>query len=288
MKKILITGSNGFLASRFINEFNDTYSIIPINRNALDITDEEVVISLLANHNADYVIHTAAIADTGICENNPDLSFQVNVKASINVAKGCKISNSKLIYLSSEQVYNGNIESGPYNETCTPVPNTVYGKHKLQAEKEIQNLLNDAVILRLTWLFGVPERNRKVNSNILWNVVKSAIKNKPLKLPIHEFRGMTYVYDILDEFPNILNLPGGIYNTGSENNLNTYYAACLILKEIDLEHKIPELLIEDTEKYKDTARDLRISNAKLRNNNIIIGDTSDGIKKCIQDFSLNL
>lgn len=288
MKKILITGSNGFLASRFINKFNEKYNIITINRNDLDITNENAVVSLLTTHNTDYVIHTAAIADTGICENNPSLSFEINVKASINIAKGCKISNSKLIYLSSEQVYNGNIESGPYIETCTPIPNTVYGKHKLEAEKEIQNLLNDAVILRLTWLFGIPEKNRKVNSNILWNVVKAAIKNEPLKLPIYEFRGMTYVYDILDEFPNILNLPGGIYNTGSENNLSTYDAAYLILKEMGLEHKIPELLIKDTEKYKDATRDLRISNTKLKNNNVIIGDTAEGIKKCIQDFSLNL
>lgn len=288
MKKILITGSTGFLASRFINKFNKKYNIIPITRNDLDINNENAVITLLTNHNADYVIHTAAIADTGICENDPDLSFQVNVKASLNIAKGCKISNSKLIYLSSEQLYNGNIECGPYSETCIPVPNTVYGKHKLEAEKEIQNILNDVVILRLTWLFGLPERNRKVNSNILWNVVKAALKNDPLKLPIHEFRGMTYVYDILDAFPQILDLPSGIYNTGSENNLSTYDAACLILKKMGLEHKIPELLIKDTEKYKDDPRDLRISNNKLKNNNIIINDTSEGIKKCIKDFSLNL
>lgn len=288
MKKILITGSTGFLASRFINKFNKKYNIIPITRNDLDINNENAVITLLTNHNADYVIHTAAIADTGICENDPDLSFQVNVKASLNVAKGCKISNSKLIYLSSEQVYNGNIECGPYSETCIPAPNTVYGKHKLEAEKEIQNILNDVVILRLTWLFGLPERNRKVNSNILWNVVKAALKNDPLKLPMHEFRGMTYVYDILDAFPQILDLPSGIYNTGSENNLSTYDAACLILKKMGLEHKIPELLIKDTEKYKDDPRDLRISNAKLRNHSIIIGDTSEGIERCINDFSLNL
>lgn len=288
MKKILITGSTGFLASRFINKFNKKYNIIPITRNDLDINNENAVITLLTNHNADYVIHTAAIADTGICENDPDLSFQVNVKASLNIAKGCKISNSKLIYLSSEQLYNGNIECGPYSETCIPVPNTVYGNHKLEAEKEIQNILNDVVILRLTWLFGLPERNRKVNSNILWNVVKAALKNDPLKLPIHEFRGMTYVYDILDAFPQILDLPSGIYNTGSENNLSTYDAACLILKKMGLEHKIPELLIKDTEKYKDDPRDLRISNNKLKNNNIIINDTSEGIKKCIKDFSLNL
>lgn len=288
MKKILITGSTGFLASRFINKFNKKYNIIPITRNDLDINNENAVITLLTNHNADYVIHTAAIADTGICENDPDLSFQVNVKASLNVAKGCKISNSKLIYLSSEQVYNGNIECGPYSETCIPAPNTVYGKHKLEAEKEIQNILNDVVILRLTWLFGLPERNRKVNSNIIWNVVKAALKNDPLKLPMHEFRGMTYVYDILDAFPQILDLPSGIYNTGSENNLSTYDAACLILKKMGLEHKIPELLIKDTEKYKDNPRDLRISNAKLRNHSIIIGDTSEGIERCINDFSLNL
>lgn len=55
-----------------------------------------------------------------------------------------------------------------------------------------------------------------------------------------------------------------------------------------LEHRIHELLIKDTEKYKEIPRDIRINNTKLKNNNIVIGDTSEGIKKCIKDFSLSL
>lgn len=288
MEKILITGANGFFASRFIQYYKDKYDILPIRRNDLDINNEKSVIDVIKKYNPQYVIHTAAIADTGVCENNPELSLKVNVDATINIAKACSINKSKLIYLSSEQVYNGNVESGPYDENIVPLPNTVYGKHKLQAEKEISKILNEAWILRLTWLFGFPERNRKVNANIIWNILKAAIRNEKIKIPVHEFRGMTYVYDLIGNFDKIFEIPYGIYNTGSENDLNTYEIAQIVLKEMGIKNRAKELLIKDVERYKDLHRDLRISNDKFKKQGIYFKETKDAITQCINESNFSL
>lgn len=286
MKKVLLTGANGFFASRFYTYYKTKYEILPLAHSDLDITNENKCLEIIGNFKPEYVIHTAAIADTGLCERNPELSYEINVKGSINIAKACSLTNSKLVYLSSDQIFNGNTELGPYNENHIPTANTIYGKHKLKAEDELKGITDELWILRLTWLFGFPEKNCKVNSNILWNVVSSVLKNKKMKLPTYEFRGMTYVYNLIENFNNILNLPYGTYHTGSENDLSTYDIAFLILKELGLEQKANIYLEKDVEKFKEHPRDLRISNDKLNNFDINFPKTEDSIKNCLRDFNL--
>lgn len=239
-------------------------------------------------HRPDYVVHAAAVSDTGTCERNPDMSYDINVKGSINVAEACSKAEAKLIYLSSDQVYNGNTSDGPYSEECIPVPDTVYGRHKIQAEKCIQDMLQDAVILRLTWMFSLPERNKKTNSNIVWNTIKAAMKNKRINLPANEYRGITYVHDLIKNFERILDLPCGIYNAGSENNLSTYEIGEIVLKEMGLDYRISDILIRDTERYKIKNRDLRISNSRFKSLGINFQDTEEAVRSCIKDFSFNI
>jgi len=287
MKKILITGGAGFFASRYTELYKSQYHIISLKRQDLDITDEAKTIEIINSINPDFVLHTAAIADTGKCENNPELSYNINVKGTENVAKGCNKTGSKLIYLSSEQIYNGNVEAGPYSEEIKPEPNTIYGKHKLESEFKIKEILEEAWILRLTWLFGLPEKAQKVNSNAVWNVVSAALKGDKIKVPCYEHRGMTYVYDLLNNMDKIMNIPYGTYNTGSENNLSSYEIAAVILREMGLEYRIDELLIKDEERFKTHPRDLRITNKKLKDNGVNFLTTEKGIRACIKDFNYN-
>lgn len=284
MDKILITGAGGFLASRFIKCYENQYEIIPVKRDDLDITNEGKVIETIKNVKPNYVLHTAAIADTGRCEENKELSYNVNVLGSINVAKGCSMAGAKMIQLSTEQVYNGNREEGPYSEEDTPVPNTNYGKHKLMAEKQIRQILDDVWILRLTWLFGFPERFGKVNANIIWNVLSAILKGKTVRMPANEYRGMTYVYDLINSFKNILNIPYGTYNTGSENNLSTYDTAELVVEEMGLDFRIEDIIEKDEDRYRELPRDIRISNKKLKRLGVEFLTTEEAVKKCISEF----
>ncbi|WP_250860089.1 SDR family oxidoreductase [Oceanirhabdus seepicola] len=284
--KILITGGKGFLASRFKKRFEKEYEILALGRKELDITDKKNVESKFQEFNPDIVIHTAAIADTGKCENDPELSYKINVEGSINVARACNSVNAKLVYMSSEQVYNGNEESGPYNEEITPVPNTVYGKHKLKAEEEIKAILAEVWILRLTWLFGMPERNLKVNSNILFNTIKHILSGEEFKEPVNEYRGMTYVYEIVENIQKLFSIPYGIYNTGSENDLSRYNVVEGILKALGRDDLKVNKFNKDVERFKKKPRDLRISNLKLREQGIQFSTTEEGILKAIKEYSL--
>lgn len=288
MNTVLITGAQGFFASRFIKYYEKKYNIIGLNHSDIDITDEKETIKTLIKYRPDYVIHCAALSDTSFCQNNPEKSYNTNVKGSINVAKGCQRVKAKLIYFSSDQVYNGNCEDGPYNEQCIARPNTVYGNHKMQAEKELIKIIDNLVILRLTWLFSIPEREIKINSNIVWNVIKATLKNETIKLPSNEYRGITYVYDLIKNFDKIINLDKGIYNAGSENELSTYEIGETVLSNMGIGDRASEILIKDVERYKIQNRDLRISNDKLKKYNIHFNSTSKAISKCISNFSFTL
>ena len=285
MEKILITGANGFFASRFADFYKSKYAVTGLTHQQLDITDANQTVKVIQANNPDYVVHAAAISDTALCQNNPELSQAVNVNGSVNVAKAAEACNARLIYLSSDQVYIGSVNRGPYREDEPVNPGNVYGRHKLQAETEILRFMPEAIILRLTWLFGLPERNKKINSNLIWNIVKAMLKNEPASFPVNDYRGVTYIYELIEKFEKIFDLPGGIYNAGSENDLNVYELAKTVLKAMGFESRIESVLRKDEERFRDRPRDLRISNQKLKSNGIAFSSSEDAIKRCVKDFS---
>lgn len=284
MKKVLVTGNNGFLASRFIEFYKDKYEIISFNKSDLDISNEFKVYNIFKENKFDIVVHLAAISDTGKCQSNPNLAKEINLQGSINIAKGCELKKSTLVFSSSNQVYSGNKKEGPYSEEIIIEPNTIYAQSKYNAENEINNILDNYYNLRLTWLFSMPERNKKVNTNIITNILNSTLKKQPINLSINEFRGMTYVYEVIENFEKLIEIPFGNYNYGSENNLSTYEIGKKVLENIGLENRIEEIIIKDTERFKDKKRDLRISNSKLKKLNINFSDTEEAVQRCIKEF----
>lgn len=288
MEKILITGGKGFFATRFTNYYKDKYDILGIDKDQIDITNENQIIQFIKEYKPDYVIHAAAIAVTDYCNKNPKTAYNVNVNGAVNVAKGCLEANSKLVFLSSEQVFNGNTSGAPFKEQDKAIPNTVYGDNKLEAEGILKEMLEKLYIVRFTWLFGVPEKNMPVNPNILWDAVISAISSTKQKLPTHEFRGMAYVNDVIENFTKIFSLPYDTYHVGAENNLSRYETASFVLQQMGIENRIDSLLEMDNEKYKETPRDVRISTNKIKNKGIEFLNTEEGIIKCISDYSLKM
>ena len=127
-----------------------------------------------------------------------------------------------MIFISSEQVFNGNCEAGPYTEEVTPSPDTMYGKNKLEAEGLLKKVLDELWVVRFTWLFGLPDVNCGMSPNILWGTLSDILEGKKTKVTNNEFRGLTYVHEVIDQFPLIFKIPYGIYHVGSHNSLNRY------------------------------------------------------------------
>lgn len=165
MKKILITGGSGFLGSRLAYYYRNKYDLLLPSHSELNISREEAVKAYLEEHRPDAVIHCAALSNTWYCEQHPEESHRVNVQGTVRIAKACKLIGAKLVFMSSDQVYNGTPMLGPLKEEDVLQPVNFYGRHKLEAEQRALWNLPDSVGLRLTWMYDLPNSSMKLNTN---------------------------------------------------------------------------------------------------------------------------
>lgn len=285
--KILLTGGNGFFSSHFAKRYQDVYECVRYDVDRMDVTDKKAVDDIILEENPDIIIHAGAVAETAFCDAHRDLAFKINVEGALNIAEAARKCNAKLVFTSSEQVFNGNQNSGPFAEEDLAVPNTVYGETKLAAERKVREILDEVWVVRFTWMYGMPERDCPIGNGILWDVVSKVLKGEKIKASKREFRGMTNVNEMVKEFPKLFDLPYGTYHLGAENDLNRYEVILEILKGLRLnEERIGEILEEDTEKYRDKNRDVRLNTSKAADNGFKFLSTKEGIHACLKEYRI--
>lgn len=170
MKKILITGCNGFLGSNLIRFLSSPdYQIVGTslnenleNKNFLfkkgDLSDPAFTKSLIQSINPDIIINTVAWTDVDACELQPEKAYQLNVLTAENIAKAISNEKTKLIHFSSDQLFDG-LQSF-YSEKSVPKPINVYGKTKLEAESVCLSYHKNTIVIR-TNFFGESPKNHK-------------------------------------------------------------------------------------------------------------------------------
>ena len=257
MKKILITGASGFVGSRTVAALQGTYELITPCHSELDITSEEAVESFISRTQPDAILHLAAISDTGYCEEHPQESYMVNVVSVENIAMAAARHDIKLVWFSSDQVYNGCKELGLLSEDSPLKPENHYGRHKLLAEKRALEICPESVALRATWMYDSERPGMRTHRNFVLNFQEAKENGTPLRFATREFRGITWIEDVVRNIPHTFDLPGGVYNFGAENHLNTYETA---LEYARLQNISPdELVIPDPERFPQHIRNLSIS-----------------------------
>lgn len=135
IRKILITGASGFVGGRAAEALQKAYELLTPSRSELDVTSEEEIERYIQGTQPDAILHLAAISNTGYCEEHPEESYLVNVVSVENLAKAAAKHDIKLVWFSSDQIYNGNTGLGPLTEDIAAAPENHYGRHKLLAER---------------------------------------------------------------------------------------------------------------------------------------------------------
>lgn len=280
MKKILITGASGFVGSRIVEALKDSYTIIAPRHKDMDITSEEDIEQYISQTTPDIILHLAAISNTGYCEEHPDESYLVNVIGVENLAKTAAAHNIKFVFFSSDQIYNGNHELGLLPEDIATSPENHYGRHKLLAEERALNINSDTVALRSTWMYDIERPGMHTHLNFIRNIKTAIETGSPLRFATREFRGITWIEDIVRNIQPTFDLPGGIYNFGAENTMNTYETACEYVRMLG--HDPATIIIADNERFPEHIRNISISMEKAHkasNGRIRFRNTLEGLKE---------
>lgn len=245
--KIIVTGCKGFLGARTLNVLKRNHQAFGLSREEADITKYDELKNFFENIKPDLVIHCASIADISYCERNNHLAYAANVLGTRNIASLAADYNAKLIYISSDQVYDytGSISLREYLSTN---PLNFYGRTKVLAENEIRSIVNKHHILRISWQYGFHEEGMPDSRDGLVDTLYKALNSKTrINANFTTRQYVTWVYDTIDVILNIVDgkIPYGTYNIASEHDFNDYELKSYILKKLGADQStIDELLIE--------------------------------------------
>ncbi|MDD6847780.1 MAG: dTDP-4-dehydrorhamnose reductase [Oscillospiraceae bacterium] len=201
--KVLVTGVGGQLGYDVMIELNkrnhegigsDILESVPLDMSytKLDITDETAVLNTIKNIRPDAVIHCAAwtAVDNAEDEENKAKVEAVNVDGTRNIAKACKETDCKMIYISTDYVFDGQ-GTTPWTADCKDyAPLNVYGESKLQGELNVSEILDKYFIVRIAWVFGVN------GNNFIKTMLNVGKKFDTLKVVNDQIGTPTYTYDL--------------------------------------------------------------------------------------------
>ncbi len=151
--KILITGGNGMLG-RTLQRILADHVLVIADLPQWDITRPAEFQAKLAEARPDAVIHCAAMTAVDKCESETDLAYRLNAVGSLNVAIACHRLGIRLVAISTDYVFGGELDR-PYHEfDAAGGAHTVYGQTKFAGEEAIRTHCPDHVICRISWLYG--------------------------------------------------------------------------------------------------------------------------------------
>lgn len=213
-KRVLITGADGQLGSelRDIWLSDALFEVIFVNRETLPLDELDKVYERVIFHKADYIIHAAAYTEVDKAESEPQQADLINHLASVEIAKAVKDGNAKLIFISTDYVFQGD-SAIPLSEDNPTNPINVYGESKLAAELGIQAILPQAIIIRTSWVYSIYGKN----------FVKTMIQLMKMKHEIQVVADQegspTYAMDLAMALKDIIVSEiwaGGIYHYSNE------------------------------------------------------------------------
>ncbi len=290
--KILITGATGFVGSRFVARWQGEYTLLTPSHTELPIDNADAALHYVSTAKPDVVLHLAAISNTWHCEQHPDESRAINVLGAVNMAQAAKAVGAKFIFFSSDQIYNGNEELGGLPETIAVHPENVYGRDKLEAECLIAEVDEAAVLLRATWMYDAERVGMRTHPNFVVNIANALRTQMPLRFATREYRGITNIREVVEILPHCFNIPGGVYNFGSENPLNTYDTALAYTRLLQKQNPEAftnmtpeELILPDSERFPEHIRNISIDMQKLHAvlpHDVRFSTTMEGLQKFLE------
>lgn len=202
---MLITGGKGQLGQALVCALRGDEISAP-GHGELDVTDRGAIAGAVSGFRPDVLIHAAAWTDTAGCEADQERAIAVNTTGAGNVAEACAANDVLMVYMSTNEVFDGEAHEG-YTEEAPPRPLNAYGLSKLAGERAVALALERHCIVRTSWLYGpgrvsFPEK-----------VLVLAAESGKLRMVTDEVASPTYTADLADAVGRLIRMePRGIFH----------------------------------------------------------------------------
>jgi len=150
--KAIVLGASGLLGKALMREWTRD-EVVGLSSRDVDIRDAAQVQGALEKARPEWIVLAAAYTNVDDCESHPDLALAVNRDGAVNVAQAVKRVGAKLLFISSDYVFDGK-KTSPYEAGDARNPQSVYGRSKAEAEVRLLTVLPECCIARTSWLFG--------------------------------------------------------------------------------------------------------------------------------------
>ncbi len=249
---ILGTGLSGLVGSRFTELFEKVYQFEHINlENGVDILDKTSVDKIISSSSAKIVIHMAAKTNVDGCELDKETdkkaidennfkeiiskktAWAVNVLGTKNIVDSCKENNKKIIYISTDFVFNGQKKS--YTEEDTPDPLNWYARTKYEGEKLVENSGLDFMIIRPSY----PYRAFFQRGDIVRSLIKKLENKEKLSMITDHIIRPTFIDDIANALDVLIQTNSeGIFHVVGSQSITPYDMALKVAKQFNLDQSL--------------------------------------------------
>ena len=262
--KALVTGVKGQLGFDVVNELkNRGHDAVGVDIEEMDITDPESVSRVIGEAAPDVVIHCAAWTAVDAAEDPENIAKvrAVNAGGTRNIAQVCKKLDCKMMYISTDYVFNGQ-GTQPWQPDCRDyAPLNVYGQTKYEGELAVQNTLEKYFIVRISWVFGV---NGKNFIKTMLNLGKT---HDHLTVVNDQFGSPTYTYDLARLLVDMVQTDKyGIYHATNEGICNWYEFACEIFRKAGMNVDVAPVPASEYPTKAKRPENSRMSKEKLTEN----------------------
>jgi dTDP-4-dehydrorhamnose reductase len=238
---LLVTGASGLLGNKIVELTKNDYTVIPLhntkplhlNSLKLDITNAIEVLNLLQKLKPDVVIHTASETNVDRCEIEREHAWKTNAEGTRNIALTCSKVGAKLVYISTDYVFDG--EKGNYEEQDKPNPVNYYGLTKFEGENQVTHFCKNHVILRTSVLYGW----HPWKQNFATWVINSLKQNKELTVVEDHYNTPTLADNLAEMALEAVQKDlQGLYHASGSERISRYEFAKQIAKEFNLNQSL--------------------------------------------------
>ena len=290
-KNILITGANGQLGSEFksIKENYADFNFIFVSKEALNITNESEVTTFLKANTINYLVNCAAYTAVDAAEENEKSALLVNATGAEILAKACNSTNTVLLHVSTDYVFDGK-SSEAYTEDHKTLPLSVYGKSKLHGEIAIKANCAAHYIVRTSWLYST------FNANFVKSMLKLAETRNELGIVADQYGSPTYAKDLANALMvmikktdnNSVKNKFGVYHYSNEHVTTWCAFAKEIMKLANTGCVINPITTEEYPLPAPRPKDSSMSKEKIKSTfKLTIPKWEDSLKICINQLLVN-